>query len=122
MILYDTVTILSSEVSYDDALRQNKRPQCHQEVAVSISESESLSSRIGNWIGTNAPMNCPICNKEFRRKDNLRVHMRNKHNIGDPTVCKHCGMSFRSYLRLNEHVKLCEMNRGSLMPRFIQNH
>ncbi|GFO13396.1 Zinc finger protein 30 [Plakobranchus ocellatus] len=67
-------------------------------------------------------MACPKCNKEFKRKDNLRVHMRNKHNIGDPTICKHCGMSFRSYLRLHEHTKNCEMNIGSVMPRFLQNN
>ena len=69
-----------------------------------------------------AVLSCPKCNKEFRRKDNLRVHMRNKHKIGDQIVCRYCGMSFRSYLRLNEHTKLCEMSKGSVMPRFIQNH
>uniref|UniRef100_A0A0B6ZLT8 C2H2-type domain-containing protein n=1 Tax=Arion vulgaris TaxID=1028688 RepID=A0A0B6ZLT8_9EUPU len=51
---------------------------------------------------------CPECGTMFRRKDNLRVHMRNQHNIGDPTVCRGCGMCFRSYRRLNEHISSCE--------------
>lgn len=57
---------------------------------------------------------CPECGTVFRRKDNLRVHMRNQHNIGDPTVCRGCGMCFRSYLRLNEHMNKCEAVKRSL--------
>lgn len=53
-------------------------------------------------------ISCPECGTVFRRKDNLQVHLRNKHNFGHPTICKGCGMYFRSYLRLNEHMSSCE--------------
>ena len=145
----NAIIMLSPEVLFDDCLSQkDKRPRYDKELpSASMPCEESLAaSSISSYTGcthgskvmhsaeelaahdyickasSGATMTCPICSKEFRRKDNLRVHMRNKHKIGDPTVCRHCGMSFRSYLRLNEHTKLCEMNQGSVMPRFIQNN
>ncbi|RUS91751.1 hypothetical protein EGW08_000459 [Elysia chlorotica] len=138
--------MLSTEVLYDGGLSQKDRrahygkgilrpvEPCEEDLATSSIPAGSEGSKelhsaeellatheIVCKVTSGATMTCPICSKEFRRKDNLRVHMRNKHRIGDPTVCRHCGMSFRSYLRLNEHTKLCEMNQGSVMPRFIQN-
>ncbi|GFR68804.1 hypothetical protein ElyMa_003743100, partial [Elysia marginata] len=79
-----------SELSLGDALtlsQNEKRPECNQELSsASVPETESLTPSSVNWSVFDTNMVCPLCNKEFKRKDNLRVHMRNKHKIGDPTV------------------------------------
>jgi len=55
----------------------------------------------------NINLECPVCHVPFKRKDNLRTHMRNKHNLGEKPICTKCGAVFRSFIRLNFHVKQC---------------
>ena len=55
----------------------------------------------------NTKLECPACETPFKRKDNLRAHMRNKHNWGEKPICSKCGTVFRSFIKLNLHANQC---------------
>lgn len=46
---------------------------------------------------------CDYCDMCFRRRFNLKVHLRCRHGIGEQLVCPACGLNFRSKVRLLRH-------------------
>jgi uncharacterized Zn-finger protein len=50
---------------------------------------------------------CQFCTQTFNRSDNLRIHMREKHAIGEQLVCSKCCKKFRSKVSLASHARLC---------------
>jgi hypothetical protein len=47
----------------------------------------------------------------FARKFNLKVHMRCRHGVGEQLTCPHCGITFRSKVRLQTHRCLASDRR-----------
>ncbi|XP_055895404.1 uncharacterized protein LOC106064207 isoform X9 [Biomphalaria glabrata] len=102
--LYPGSSQLEAENSGDPSGHDSaNRPSCYRSFPGRVL-SKSSSGKLA----------CPECGTFFRRKDNLRVHLRNKHNVGNPTVCPGCDMYFRSYLKLNNHTRVCPMFQGKL--------
>ena len=48
---------------------------------------------------------CNICNKAFRRKCQMRIHVSSVHEGIKPFKCESCGSSFKQKRSLVEHVK-----------------
>ena len=51
---------------------------------------------------------CHVCGQAFNRADNLKIHVREKHGIGEQLVCSKCWKRFRSKVSLTTHMYVCQ--------------
>ena len=51
---------------------------------------------------------CHVCGQAFNRADNLKIHIREKHGIGEQLVCSKCWKRFRSKVSLTTHMYVCQ--------------
>lgn len=51
---------------------------------------------------------CPVCGQAFNRADNLKIHVRERHGIGEQLICSKCWKRFRSKVSLVTHMHVCQ--------------
>lgn len=51
---------------------------------------------------------CHLCDQAFGRTDNLKAHLRRVHGVGEQLDCIKCGKRFRSKVKLDEHILVCD--------------
>ena len=60
------------------------------------------SSSVSNW-GCMQPRSCPLCNRTFSNKFNLKQHIENVHSPGKPVPCQICNRLFKNKWYLRKH-------------------
>lgn len=63
--------------------------------------------------GTNRLM-CSICKRVYSQMCALKEHLRGKHGVGEPLICKHCGRSFKYKPQLYDHRDCVGMTNRKL--------
>lgn len=63
---------------------------------------------------------CTICEKSYLGLNNLRKHLKQKHNIHPDGKCI-CGKEFQSSQSLNAHYRWCELKRGDRPKLYSPN-
>lgn len=57
---------------------------------------------------------CKVCGKEFKSRDNLKYHVRNKVCVDKKYSCKFCGNRFNSDISMYRHIRQsCKMKGNS---------
>ena len=56
---------------------------------------------------------CPICDKEFTQKGNMKTHMRMKHGA---CQCPQCSNVFTVGVEYDQHILVCKVGVGSWEP------
>lgn len=64
-----------------------------------------------NKVCSKGMLACDFCDMAFARKFNLKVHLRCRHGVGEQLTCPHCGITFRSKVRLESHRCLASDRR-----------
>lgn len=84
-----------------------KSSKCSE--AIGIRNEKSVFPRPkGRRLSANSKLRCTVCNQNYSRKDNLRVHQR-VHSGERPFKCRYCGQLFRWMgafrIHENNHVR-----------------
>ena len=64
---------------------------------------------------------CPVCQKAYKSKQTLKVHVDGKHR-GITHDCQHCAKKFKSPSALYQHVKKCFAARSTLGQHVRKMH
>ena len=70
----------------------------------SFKSNSSLCQHIKTVHGEEKPFICNVCNENFPRQDELKIHNENNHH-GRDHICKLCGKSFPGFRSLRHHIR-----------------
>lgn len=63
---------------------------------------------------------CRFCGKSLSSRFRLNAHLQSYHDVRSQTNCKHCNRTFRSFERLDKHLKRCILNNRK--REYIRGH
>ena len=56
-------------------------------------------------------LDCPVCQKHFKRSNDLRGHQINDHKMANPFICLTCSKTYTKKRNLNQHIKNKHQNQ-----------